>query len=283
MRLGVVLRGTGAHAAAGVGALCELSRRRIEPYAVCGMDAGAWPAALHIAGYDAKRLEGALAQAARMGGRLLVPSASARALLRGDKSALCGGAHMQRLLVAQAGERMLALCPRRGIFLCRAARGGHGVIFATQAYAQEPGDIVTTQASVSFAARAAMARPPFLAPVPWMGAPLLAQRDTAFACRQLLAMGAQRVLVIAPVPSPRRALDALELVELGERCWEESLPQRTGVLRVTMPEDAGALSFGKLAACAEAGRRTAEAELDRVFERMGMAFCRVLPFRRANG
>lgn len=283
MRLGVVLQGMGAHAAAGVGALCELSRRRIEPYAVCGMHAGAWPAALYVAGYDAQRLEGALSQAARMGDRLLTPSASARALLRGGKSALSSGAHMQRLLAAQAGERMLALCPRKGIFLCRAARGGHRVIFATQAYAQEPGDIVTTQASVSFASRAVMAQPPFLSPVHWMGAPLLPERDTALACRQLLALGAQRVLVVAPVPSPRRAPDALELAELSERCWEESLPGRTGVLRVVMPEEAGALSFGRMQACSEAGRRAAEAELDRVFEQMGMAFCRVLPFRRANG
>ncbi len=282
MRLGVVLLGMGVHAAACTGALMELSRRRIEPYAICGLHAAAWPAALAMTGCDAARLEAAAAQAARMGPRLLEPTASARAVTRGSKRALCSGARLQRLLSAQAGERPLTLCPRKGVFVCRSPHGAHRVIFATQPYAQEPGDIVTTQASVSFAARAAMALPPLLSPVQWMGAPLLPERDAGFACRQLLALGAQRVLVIAPTPSQRRAPDALEMIELGER-WEEELPQRTGVLRLRLPPEAGALSLDRIEACVLAGRREAERELDRVFERMGMAFCRVLPFRGAQG
>jgi len=46
MRLGVVLTGTGAHAAACAGLLRALEERGIEPYCVCGMGGGAWPAAL---------------------------------------------------------------------------------------------------------------------------------------------------------------------------------------------------------------------------------------------
>ena len=282
MRLGVLLQGMGAHAAAGVGVLSELERRGISPVAVCGMHAGAWPAALYMAGYGASRMDAALSQASRMGERMLEPALFARSVLRGGKGALCAGAHMQRLLSAQAGERVMALCPHGGLFLCRSARSGRRVIFATQAYMQEPGDIVTMQATLAFAARAAMAYPPFLTPLEWMGAPLLPDNDAAFACRQLFALGAQRVLVVTPVPSPRHAPDALEMAALCA-LREEALPKHAAQLMVTMPEDAGALSLAKLKPCAQAGSSAARAQLDRVFEQLGMAFCRVLPFPRASG
>ena len=74
--------------------------------------------------------------------------------------------------------------------------------------------------------------------------------------------------------------DALDLAGTALRlAGEQPLGEETGVLRVIMPESAGALSLTQLAACSEAGRRAAEQELDGVFDRMGMAFCRVLPFR----
>ena len=282
MRLGVLLQGIGAHAAAGVGVLSELERRGILPYAICGMHAGAWPAALHMAGYGAARMDAALLQASRMGERMLTPALFPRAVLRGGRIALSGGTHMQRLLSAQAGERVMALCPHIGLFLCRSAHGGRRVIFATQAYRQEPGDIVTMQATLAFAARAAMAYPPFLTPLEWMGAPLVPDNDTAFACSQLLALGAQRVLVVTPVPSPRRTPDALEMAALCA-LREETLPGHAAQLCVTMPDDAGALSLSKLKSCAQAGNSVARAQLDRVFEQLGMAFCRVLPFPRASG
>lgn len=283
MRLGVLMLGTGAHAAACVGVMAELAKRQVEPYAVCGMHAGAWPAALHVAGQDAQAMHASVAQAARMGKRLLQPNVSAGKILRHGRLALTDGMRVQRLLSAQAGQRILALCPRQGLFLCRTARSGHLLIFSTQAYVQQAGAMLNMQASVSFAARAAMAYPPFLPPVEWMGSPLLAEEDAALACRQLLAMGAHRVLVIAPQPSSRRRLDALDLTALSRR-WngEDVMPERTGILRVPMPDDAGALCFGRLSACEEAGRRAAELELDRLFEQMGMAFCRVLPFRRSG-
>ena len=59
------------------------------------------------------------------------------------------------LLAAQASERSMGLCPRQGLFICRCAPSGRRVIFATQAYDQEPGAVLNMQASVSFAARAA--------------------------------------------------------------------------------------------------------------------------------
>ena len=69
------------------------------------------------------------------------------------------------------------------------------------------------------------------------------------------------------------------LAILGQHKGEQPLEEEIGVLRIDMPESAGALSFEQLDACSEAGRRAAERELDGVFDRMGLAFCRVLPFR----
>lgn len=67
MRLGVVLTGIGACAAASAGALTWLLDAGVAPYAVCGMQAAAWPAALYLVGYDADRLRVAAVQAARGG------------------------------------------------------------------------------------------------------------------------------------------------------------------------------------------------------------------------
>lgn len=276
--------GAGAHAACGVGVLEELERRSLLPCAVCGMQSGAWPAALYCAGHDRVRMWDALLQAQRMGGRLLTPAPMLRAALRSRAPALLVGRRLENLLRVQAGERILALCPRRGAFLCRTARGGRRVIFATQTEAQEPGGVLVQQASLAFAARAAMAMPPFLAPVTWMGSPLVPESDVAAACGVLQAMGAQRVLIVEPQSSPQRCMDALELTAAaaGMPLVRERMTN-AAVLRVVMPAQAGALSMGKLALCAEAGRRAAAAELDALLAQMGMAQCRVLPFRRSQG
>lgn len=122
MRLGVVLTGIGACAAASAGALTWLLDAGVAPYAVCGMQAAAWPAALYLVGYDADRLRGAAVQAARAGRRLLTADASARDVLGMKKSAICRGRRLEKLLAAQTGERALGLCERQGVFLCRAAR-----------------------------------------------------------------------------------------------------------------------------------------------------------------
>lgn len=278
MQLGVILTGTGAPGAAGAGVLEALAARGIEPYAVCGMGAGAWPAALYAAGCDGARMREAASQVRRMEKRLTRPDASCRALLRGKRGAMLSGAAAQRLLVAQTGARILALCPRRAIFPVRTPR--MGLVFSTRPFATQGGTIMTMQASVSFAARAAMALPPFLAPAEWMGAPLLPETDIALSAGQLLAMGAQRVLVVRPQLSPRREPDALTLTAMGAKTEPDALPQGVAVLRVTMPDAVGALTLRSVEACVDAGKKTAERELDRIFERLGMAFCRVLPFRR---
>ena len=279
MRLGVVLTGIGACAAASAGALTWLLDAGVAPYAVCGMQAAAWPAALYLVGYDADRLRGAAVQAARTGRRLLTADASARDVLGMKKSAICRGRRLEKLLAAQTGERALGLCERQGVFLCRAARSGHVVAFCTQSVTQD-GAIVTLQASTAFAARAALSRPPFVSPMEWMGSPLLPMDDVPLACRLLQTMGAQRVLVVAPQTALRHQPDALEQASGFFMPCAREIGGNVGVFRIPLPEKFGALSLSDLLLGADAGREAAAQGMEAALMRLGMPLCRVLPFRR---
>lgn len=279
MRLGVVLTGIGACAAASAGALTWLLDAGVAPYAVCGMQAAAWPAALYLVGYDADRLRGAAVQAARAGRRLLTADASARDVLGMKKSAICRGRRLEKLLAAQTGERALGLCERQGVFLCRAARSGHVVAFCTQSVTQD-GAIVTLQASTAFAARAALSRPPFVSPMEWMGSPLLPMDDVPLACRLLQTMGAQRVLVVAPQTALRHQPDALEQASGFFMPCAREIGGNVGVFRIPLPEKFGALSLPDLLLGADAGREAAAQGMEAALMRLGMPLCRVLPFRR---
>lgn len=279
MRLGVVLTGIGACAAASAGALTWLLDAGVAPYAVCGMQAAAWPAALYLVGYDADRLRGAAVQVARAGRRLLTADASARDVLGMKKSAICRGRRLEKLLAAQTGERALGLCERQGVFLCRAARSGHVVAFCTQSMTQD-GAIVTLQASTAFAARAALSRPPFVSPMEWMGSPLLPMDDVPLACRLLQTMGAQRVLVVAPQTALRHQPDALEQASGFFMPCAREIGGNVGVFRIPLPEKFGALSLSDLLLGADAGREAAAQGMEAALMRLGMPLCRVLPFRR---
>ena len=279
MRLGVVLTGIGACAAASAGALTWLLDAGVAPYAVCGMQAAAWPAAPYLVGYDADRLRGAAVQAARAGRRLLTADASARDVLGMKKSAICRGRRLEKLLAAQTGERALGLCERQGVFLCRAARSGHVVAFCTQSVTQD-GAIVTLQASTAFAARAALSRPPFVSTMEWMGSPLLPMDDVPLACRLLQTMGAQRVLVVAPQTALRHQPDALEQASGFFMPCAREMGGNVGVFRIPLPEKFGALSLSDLLLGADAGREAAAQGMEATLMRLGMPLCRVLPFRR---
>lgn len=279
MRLGVVMMGTGALAAVCTGVMQELEARGIEPGAVCGIQTGAWPAALHMSGRSAQELRMAAAQAARMSTRMLRPAWPPSALLREKRCAMFDGRRLEHLLAAQAGQKMLCMCPKPGILLCRTAGGGRKVIFSSFAFAQDERAMLSMQASAAFAARAAMTQPPFLSPVQWMGSLLVAENDASYACRELLAMGMQRVLVIKPVLSVRHDPDALDLTSMtvGQNT---AVPDCASVLQVEAPPEAGALSIGRMEEIAQAGRTAAQRGLDQLMKEMGMPFCRVLPFRQ---
>jgi len=282
LRLGVVMMGNGAHAAACVGVLKELQRRGIEPYAVCGMQAGAWPAALFAAGLDAGNMEKALHQAARLGRKMLAPVWYE--YLNRSAPMMPDGVRLNHLLNSQTGQRVLSLCPGAALFLCRMARNGQRVVFSTRAFLQEGGAMLAMQATAGFAARACMALAPFLSPLQYMGSALLGETDVSFACRQLIALGAHRVLVISPCPSPQSVPDALDLACAPLRlAGAQLLPKECSELRVIMPQGVGALAIEKMESCALAGETAARQELDALLREMGMAYCRVLPFRRRLG
>lgn len=279
MRLGIVMAGAGAHAAANIGVLRELERRGIVPYAVCGLQAGAWPAALVAAGMSQQSMEKALYQAARAGSRMIAPVWYERfvpSLMR-----MPSGVRLNHLLSAQLGQRILPMCHGIAVFPCRMMRTGQRVVFSTRSYMPDGGDMLAMQASLGFAARASMGFAPFLSPATYMGSYLLGETDLALACRQLMLLGAHRVLIVDPVPSPRRVPDALDLAAGAFVHADEQMHEpEAAVLRVTMPDHAGALSLSRLEACAASGERAAASALDDLFERMGMAHCRVLAFRR---
>lgn len=275
MRLGVVLTGAGVYGAAGAGVLTELWRREMEPYVVCALGSGAWPAALFAAGCSASQMEASCVQAQRMGKRLL------RRVRFGDADhGLYKASGMQRLLQTHTGGRLLALCPRRTIFPVRMLRGGV-LAFASRCSTAGEGIALTMQASAAFAARAAMGLPPFLELLDWMGTPLLPIRDMALAARMLFASGAQRVLIVDIRPSPRLMQDGLWLASACMESGIETNMPGTAKLTIQMPEHIGTLSFGKLSACMELGKQAAARELDGLLDMLGMAHCRVLPFRRS--
>ena len=277
MRLGVVLSGTGVHGAACAGVLQELWRRQIEPHAVCALGSGAWPAALFAAGCDAAQMELACKQAQRMGRRMLRKAPGG---IKGRKAALYTAEGMQRLLQAQTGGRLLALCPRKAIFPLRSQRSGC-MVFASRGCMVGEGAASCMQASAAFAARAAMGLPPFLETSQWMGMPLMPLRDDALAARLLVLAGAQRVLIVETQPQAGACGDALLLAAACMEHDREVAIERTVRLTIRIPENIGALSFERLVSCMEWGRRTAERELEGLFDAMGMAYCRVLPFKRA--
>ena len=278
----MVMMGMGAHAAASVGVMKELQRRGIEPYAVCALGAGAWPAALYAVGYNVSDMEKALHQAARLGRRMIAPVWYE--YLNRMRPVMTDGVRLNRLLNSQTGQRVLSLCPGAVLFPCRMARNGQRVIFSTRAFWQENSAMLAMQATAGFAARACMAISPFLSPMQYMGSMLLGETDVSFACRQLLALGAHRVLVVSPYPSPQSVPDPLDLAGVPLRlAGEQPLEKECAVLRVIMPQGVGALAFEKMESCAQAGENAACQELDALLRGMGMAYCRVLPFRRRLG
>ena len=281
MRLGVVLTGIGAYAAAGAGVLRALEARGIEPHCVCGMDGGAFAAALYAMGKDAAEIRDIIAKTGAAGKGLIRPTAGVHALLTGRKTALCDGKRIEKLLLMHAGHRVLSLADRPAVFPCKLARNGQRIVFSTRPFEPE-GAMLSMQASVSFAARAAMGMPPLLAPIEYMGSPLLGENELAFACRLLLQLGAQRVLLCLPVVSLKRKPDMLDLTAIARQgdARQAAREVHAGLLQITMPESVGALDMDCASVIEMAGYFAARDGLDGLLEDMNMASCRILPFAK---
>ena len=282
MRLGVVMMGVGAHAAANAGVLRVLEERGIEPHCVCAINGGAWIAALWAMGRQPAQIKDAVSAAQQMGTRLFAPTIGAKAMLNKGANALCDGRRIEQMLLSQTGHRVLSLCERPVIFPCILARSGYRVVFSTRTIETEPGTMPAMQASVSFAARAVMALPPLIAPLEYMGSALLGEQDAAFACRMLLQLGAQRVMIVCPQVSQKRKPDAFDLMAatlMGD-IQGAAREAHAGLMCVPLPEEAGAADMRYAMLCEQAGYTAAREQIDILFAQLGMARCRVLPFER---
>ena len=113
-----------------------------------------------------------------------------------------------------------------------------------------------------------------------MGSPLLPLDDLPLACRLLTALGAQRVLVVAPQSALRHQPDALEQASGFFVPCARELGENVGVFRIPLPETLGALSLDRILPAMDVGREAAEHGMEAALERIGMPLCRVLPFRR---
>ena len=279
MQLGIVMTGYGALAAVNAGVMRALEERGLQPFAVCGLHAGAWPAALYASGMSVESMEKALHQAAGMGRRMIAPKWYER-FTQAD-ACRSEGIRLNQLLAAQTGRQVLSLIPGIAVFPMRMLRTGQRVVFSTRGYMVEPDTMLVMQAGLGFAARAAMGFAPFLSPMQYLGSSLVGDADIAFACRQLLHLGMQRVLVIHPCPSVRHVPDAMDLAAgMLDLAAHQPLERDIGVLRVVMPDHIGALSLHMLAECARAGEEAAAQQMDSILDQMGMAHCRILAFKK---
>ena len=114
----------------------------------------------------------------------------------------------------------------------------------------------------------------------WMGANLLPVQSLHEAARLLLTVGAQRILVVEARICAQAKPDPLWLTAACAEPWEQGEIPQAVRLAVQMPPHIGTLSFSEITTCMEMGRQAAERELDRLLECMGIACCRVLPFKR---
>ena len=96
----------------------------------------------------------------------------------------------------------------------------------------------------------------------------------------LTALGAQRVLVVAPQSALRHQPDALEQASGFFVPCARELGENVGVFRIPLPETLGALSLDRILPAMDVGREAAEQGMEAALERIGMPLCRVLPFRR---
>ena len=191
------------------------------------------------------------------------------------------GKRLNRLLAAQTGHQVLSLSPGPAVFPMRMLRTGQRVVFSTRGYMPEADAMLVMQAGLGFAARAAMGFAPFLLPMQYMGSALASETDIAFACRQLMLLGMQRVMVIRPCASPRHVPDQLDLAAgMLNLAALQPLDEEIGILRIVMPEHIGMQSLDRLCECAKAGEDAAAQQMDCILDRMGMARCRVLAFRK---
>lgn len=274
MRLGILMAGAGVGALAGIGALKTFERIGVNVHAVCGMDMGAYPAALWACAMRAQDMLACVEEARRRGERLI--DRDTAGLVRGHAGAVVKGKRLARLMAEQTQGMALQEIRRNAAFVCMAVPSRKTVVFSPQSAGEGDG-VWTSHAPVWFAARAALGAPPLLRAASFVGIPLCAHPDVREGVRALYALGATHVAAVYPLYARDYPRNLLEM-----DAWEKgALLDRTlcGVrqIRVEIPEYVRALSFDEIPACIRAGERTCLMHDWRAWEREAGT---VLPFER---
>lgn len=260
MHLGVLMAGEGMGALSAIGVLRALRRKGIGVHAVCGMDAGAYPAALWACGMDENEmLSCACALAAK--GKRLMDGASVWHGAR-PQDALFAGRVLTRMLQAQTQGIALRACERRAAFVCMAVPGRKTVVFSPQE-TETKSSVWTDHAPVFFAARAAMATPPLWQAANFIGIPLCAHPDAREGVRALYRLGATHVLAVYPAyvrAAPQTPFD----VPAWERTVAlDAMLRCVSCLRVELHEIIRPVCEDA-ASCIRAGERCAMTHIDQI-------------------
>ena len=252
MRLGVLFAGEGVGALGAIGLLRALERRGMDVHAVCGMGAGAYPAALWACGMTVSEMARAADAIAMEGGHLL-DYARAK-ILAGNGDALIQGRRVSRLLLAHTRGLAIRACLRPAAFVCMAIPSRRTVVFSTHEE-QNASAVWTDHAPVWFAARTALGAPPLLRPTSFIGIPLCAHPDAREGMRALYQLGATHVAAVYPVyvrGVPKTLVDLF--------AWESGVTldrtlAHTQQIRVTLPDFVAPLGFDAIPACIRAGEQ----------------------------
>lgn len=273
VRLGVLMAGDGVGALGAVGVMRALAQKDIAVHAVCGMGAGAYPAALWACAMDAQQTDACLDVVCTRGARLL--DYDRLSLLRGCGVAATKGTRIARLLLEQTRGLSLSACERRVAFLCMAIPARRTVAFSPES---PPGTelIWTHHAPVWFAARAALGAPPLVRPASFVGVPVCAHPDAREGIHALYALGATHIAAVYPVyarAAPRQLSDLTY--------WENALHIERALrgvrcIRIMLPEYIQPLTFAAIHDCVRAGKRASDAISLQAWEADGG---RIVPFR----
>lgn len=252
MRLGVLMAGEGVGALGAIGVLRAIMRKGIAVEAVCGMDMGAYPAALWACGMRVEEMQRCAEGFSRHAGKLM--DYDKRLLLTGRGDALLRGTVIARLLNTQTNGMALRDCGKAAAFVCMAAPGRRTVIFSPREK-QTSCAVWTDHAPVWFAARAAMATAPLMRAANFIGIPLCAHPDVREGIRALKELDATHILTVYP-----SYVRAVPRTPLDLSAWEKSMTLEHALqgwpqVRVELPETITPARFDEAAACIRAGER----------------------------
>lgn len=279
MAFALALAGGGTRGAAHVGVLAALTEAGLVPTAVAGTSAGSLVAGLYACGVSPARLWELVVSLANRRIRLVDPDYGGilKALLQFftfrdiTLKGLIKGTRMEHFLRAQTGGKRMREVGLRLLIPTVDIRTGKTIVYTNTLAGTRPLPHVEwrTDGTVGEAMRASAAVPAVFHPVLRDG---FCQVDGGVTdnlpVELLLAAGERRVLAVdvseeyeAPCHENLIEIASHSLTIMGTRLKERISTGEQFLLHPTLPEDAGLLTFGPMAACMEAGYTAAREQL----------------------